>query len=463
MTASSATQRVLIVTATFPPDGGVGSLRTLRLLKHLAAVGSQTEVLTIAPATYRRGTVIDNGRLAAVPSGVVVTHAPALRPIGRAVERLRGKSRSTSAADRKVPAPAAAAPRRSTLSTLKRVLTAVGTLPDAEVSWILPAVWRGLARTRRERPDVIYSSGPPYSAHLAAGIVAAIRRVPWVADFRDPWARAPWRDDRFAFEKRAWAMFERWIVSRADAVLFVTHANRDDFASVYGASIAARFHVVPNGCDVSDFDGLVPRPSSGRFVLLHAGSLYGARDPSPLFRAVADAVTAGEIDPAAFRVRLIGRVGIPGLNLEQVIRDLGIEQVVEFVPHVPRAQVLQEMLDASALLVIQPVTRLSVPGKLYEYLSAGRPVLALAEPSGDTARLLRQTPAGVVAAPEDREGIRRALVELVRGGTRSVPSDPSLYDGALRARELVAILRDVCPAQPSGNAQPAVSVSTKRS
>jgi glycosyltransferase involved in cell wall biosynthesis len=175
-------------------------------------------------------------------------------------------------------------------------LRAVAAVPDREVSWLLPAIAAAWRTARRQRPDVIYSSGPPFTAHLVGAVLARLAGRPWVADFRDPWARAPWREDRFAFEKRAWTILERAIVTRADAVLFVTETNRRDFADCYGETVAARFHVVPNGCDLADFDGLTAAPPpAGRFVLLHAGSLYGARNPAPLLRALRNAIARGAI------------------------------------------------------------------------------------------------------------------------------------------------------------------------
>lgn len=339
------------------------------------------------------------------------------------------------------------------------------TLPDAEVSWIVPAIATGLRSGRTVPPDVIYSSGPPFSAHLVGAALGALLKTPWVADFRDPWARAPWRDDRFTFEKRAWSLFERFVVTRADAVLFVTQTNRDDFAAQYGEAAASRFHVVPNGCDVTDFDGIVPGAQPDRFVLLHAGALYGARDPSPLFRAVAMGLRNGDLEATRFCVRLVGRIGIPGVDLPRMVRDLGIEGVVEFVPHAPRSQVLQQMVDASALLVVQPVTKLSVPGKLYEYLAAGRPVLALAEPDGETAAVVRRSPGGIVVEPTDQDGILSALKKLTADFPQRVDTDREVFDGAIRAAELAAVLRmTIATARPgSRRSADVVAASAKRS
>ena len=121
-------------------------------------------------------------------------------------------------------------------------------------------------------------------------------------------------------------------------------------------------------------------------------------------------------------------------------------------------------MDASALLVVQPVTRVSIPGKLYEYLAAGRPILALAEPDGDTAALVNRSGAGMAVSPEDATGIRRALDQLIAGGSRRLEIDRSLYDGSLRAAELGAILRKIASdEQLNGARSRAVPISTKPS
>lgn len=469
MTVNPARMRILVVTAAFPPDGAVGSLRTLRLLKYLARTGSEAQVLTICPDTYRAGTVIDAELLSQVPKEVCVVRARAVRPIDWLGARLRRSPIGRSGAQVHPLNGAAGGARAFAVSvpirSLQRVCSAVLTLPDREAGWILPAVARGWASARAYgRPDVIYSSGPPYSAHVVAACLASLMRRPWVADFRDPWARAPWRDDRFRFEKRAWSILERWFVTQANAVVFVTEANRADFAAHYGETLARRFHVVPNGCDLGDFHHLVPGPPSDRFVLLHAGSLYGARDPSPMLRVIADTVASGTIDARGFRMRLIGRVGVPGVDLHGLVRNLGIEAIVEVIPHMPRRMVLQQMLDASALLVVQPVTKVSVPAKLYEYLAAGRPILALAEPDGATAALVAESGAGIAVSPADEAGIKRALVQLVAGGFRRPHIDRSLYDGALRAAELGAILQGIaCNGRVEDARSPAVPISTEPS
>ena len=448
MSAPSRSRRALVVACNFPPDASVGTMRTLRLVRHLHGQGWAVDVVTISPGAYRPGTVSDPALLERVPAGVTVLHATPLRPFERltaAIKRLGRRGNGRPAASATAPAQSTAPPRPApgwSVARARRALTALMTLPDREVSWLAPATWAGWKLARRQRPDVIYSSGPPFSAHLVSLLLSRLTGTPWVADFRDPWARAPWREDRFAFERRAWTMFERRVVARATSVVFASGTNRNDFAREYGAAAADRFFFIPNGCEPADFDGLAAatRPA-GPFVLLHAGSLYGARNPAGLFRAVAAAIAAGAIDRSAFRLRFLGRVGLPGVDLAAVARDLGLDGVVEFVSQVPRRTSLQQMMDASGLLIVQPVTTVAVPAKLYEYMAAGRPILALAEPGGETAVLVEGTGAGITVRAEDEAAIARglaALVELARGGFTPVTREA--YDGNVRAAELRAVL-----------------------
>ena len=454
MSQGARARRVLAIACNFPPDASVGTMRTLRLVRHLVDEGWAVDVVTVSPEGFRPGTVTDSALLAKVPVAVEVLRATPLRPIERLTALLKPR-KGTSAAPATAPAPraaAAAAPGRSGpvapggLSMLRRAITAALTLPDREISWLAPAVWAGWRRARRQRPDVIYSSGPPFTAHLVGFLLSRLTGTRWVADFRDPWARAPWREDRFSFERGAWAIFERFVVTRAHAIVFATATNRNDFAREYGPAVAARFLVVPNGCDASEFGGLAPSADNGdeRFVLLHAGSLYGARNPAGLFRALAAAVASGGLDESTFRLRFLGRIGIPGVDLSAVAHDLGLGHIVEFVNHVPRRASLQQMLDASALLIVQPVTTVSIPAKLYEYMAAGRPILALAEPGGETAALVEDSRAGITVLAEDEAAIAAGLVALVRLAREGfVPVDRGVYDGNVRAAELRSVLERV--------------------
>jgi glycosyltransferase involved in cell wall biosynthesis len=236
---------------------------------------------------------------------------------------------------------------------------------------------------------------------------------------------------------RAAGRLERFVVSRCDRIVFVAAGNRDEFARHYGQAVAAKFEVVPNGCDPAEFDaiGTPPVDRGGPFVLLHAGSLYaGRRSPRPLFDAVAAAIDRGLIDPRRFRLRFLGADAPPGLHLPAALAP-----VVEFLPRVPREQSLKAMMSASALLLLQPGHTVSVPGKVYEYLAAGRPILAIAE-EGEISSLIRRAGAGISVVPADAAAIADALA-LLTGADCPPPSiRREHYDGTIGAARIADLL-----------------------
>lgn len=437
--------RALVVAYHFPPEGSIGTHRTLRLVRHLSEQGWDVTVLTGTAGTYTAGCTIDPQLLSRVPVNVRVVRAPALRPVDRLTSLLSagpGTPRAVAAAATVPDGPVERVPQQvSRLRRIKQKIDALLNIPDQHLGWLLPAVSAGLFATAGHRPDVLYSTAPPWSGQLVARALAARLGCPWVADFRDPWARAPWREGRLTVARRAADLFERLVVRRADAVVFTTRTNLDEFGAFYGAT--DRFHTVRNGCDPDEFDGVTPMVRDTRFTLLHAGSLYGGRKPTALFAALAALRDRGVIDAQSFCFRQIGRVALGGFDMAAERDRLGLAGMVELANSQPRRDILREMLGASCLLLLQPGTTVSIPGKLFEYMAAGRPILAIAE-AGETADLVRASGCGLAVLPDDQPGIERALESLIRQGTAAKAAPPAeLFDGRVRTSELVAILERV--------------------
>ena len=449
MTSESRRPRALVVAYDFPPHAAIGTMRTLRVVRLLSARGWDTTVLTSDPAHFRPSTPNDPALLTQVPAGVTVLRAGPLRMQEGLLRLLRRRPAPSApqpnrqdGGSGRTPAPAGAFTR------VKNVVNAAFSIPDQEVGWVLPALWSGLRyRFQSGAPDVIYSSAPPWTGQLVAYGLKLLLRRPWVADFRDPWSRAPWRGDRFRFAIRAAAFLERRVVARADRIVFVAKGNRDDFAAHYGSRVAAKFHLVPNGCDPAELDALErPEPSANGHVMLHAGSLYAGRTPLPVFKAVAQAIDRGLLDRSRFRLRFLG-TNIVSADLAEACRELRIDDVVEFLPRVPRQDGLKAMLSATSLLLLQPGHTVSVPGKVYEYLAVGRPIFALAE--GETADVVQHSGIGVSVASDDEPSILNGLLRVVQMSQGPLPAPPrEMYDGNLGAAAIEQVLRQAVAPSP---------------
>ena len=442
-------RHALIVAYGFPPHAAIGIHRTLRLVSHLAATGWEVDVLTAKPESYLADTPIEPGLLDRIPSQVRVIRSGAFRGFTKLAAVFRPLKRSggdqpgrsaTAASD----SPAASI---STPPGLKTTLEELCAMPDKEIGWCVPALARALRTFSARRPDVIFSSAPPWTTHVVASSLASTFRCRWVADFRDPWVRSPWTRYRSRPAAAIARRLERRVVHQAAAVVFTTETARHEFASYYGPEEARKFHVVFNGCDPTEVEAAAP--AGDAFVVLHAGSLYGGRTPLPLLHALARVRKESPDTARRLRMRFLGSTAFPGLDLPRVCRDLGIVDAVEFLPRVSRDESLREMGRASALLILQGGTTMAIPGKLYEYLAAGRPVFAICEP-GEMARFIREHRLGIVVDSGDSADIERGLLALLaRSADSWVPADPSLFDGRLRTAELAGIVESVLPGQGS--------------
>ena len=424
--------RALIVSYYFPPAGGGGVQRVLKLCKHLPAFGWDVDVLAPDDPKW---VAHDPGLAAEIPAGTVVHRA-----------RYRGPSDERPAADVLAGA-----------DGLRGVATRAGLygrqllVPDPRVVWV-PDAARAAVRIVRERSaSVVLTTSPPSSAHMIGNLVARRTGVPWIADLRDSWLANPHRryDRRSVRAKRALLeTMARRTFAKVSALTAVTETIADEARALAPAGTPSA--VISHGCDFDEFAGLEHTPSD-RLRILHAGFFFGVRSPRPfleaLARLLADRPELREVIEARFvgGFRTADRHWAESLGLGAALRIDG------FLPH---DQALAAMKGADALLLLIPRAGglgLSVlSGKLFEYLAAERPVLALVPPEGIAADLLRSTGFARIADPDDVGAIRAQLEDLVEAwragdlGDRPLPADlRERLDRRTRASEMADVFRSV--------------------
>jgi len=412
--------KVLLVTLYFPPAGGAGVQRSLKVASHLPALGIETHVLAPDDPKW----VHVDAELP-LPTQAWVHRARYVGPRGRRIaDELHGRS-GVDLAVRQA-------------STIGRRLL----LPDENVTWNATAIPKAIQIVRSEGIDVVLTTSPPGSVQLVGAAVKKATGAKWVADLRDSLVLHPHRAAEgigAVAKRKARAGVARLVASHADAI--VTAAES---ISVETRGINPRGPVVTiaNGCDFDDFAGL-EYARTDRFRLTHAGSFFGKRDPKPFLQALAD---SGIEDVT---VRFVGDFR-PGDR--EFMDSLGLGDRVELIDYVPRRESLALQRNSDALLLLIPDAggrgRGVLSGKVFEYLAAERPILAAVPPDGAAAQLIRDTGAGVVAAADDVPALRDALVELHArwrdGKLDGTPLSPEWRDRLSRARrveELADLLR----------------------
>jgi glycosyltransferase involved in cell wall biosynthesis len=316
-------------------------------------------------------------------------------------------------------------------------------IPDRWIGWWPWAVAAGHRVIKDQPVDLIYSTSPHATAHLIGWSLSRRAGIPWVADFRDPWYEEPPEPGTSWLAHRAARRLERLVVRRADRIVASTTRLRDTLAARYPAESTEKFVAIPNGYDEDDFSGGVgpSKAPSDELLIVHAGSINANfRDPRPLLEAVRLAAQTGLVDLARVRFRFLG--GGPfgeSQEMKRAVEHAGLTARAEFLPRVSYEAALAELGKAGVLLLLQASTDTVdlVPAKLFEYLRAGRPVLAVV-PDGATAEVLRDTGGGWTVDPVDGAGLRDALVAAYRawvgGSLDSITANRAVLEKFSRER-----------------------------
>jgi glycosyltransferase involved in cell wall biosynthesis len=379
-------KRVLMVAFHFPPlAGSSGIQRTLRFVQHLPRRGWQALVLSASPRAYERtGTDL----LAEVPPSTVVRRAFALDTARH-------------------------------LSIGGRYLDAMAR-PDRWISWKWDAVRTGMQMIRDFKPEVLWSTYPIATAHLVGAELQRRSGLPWVADFRDPMAQEGYPPDPVTW--RRFEAIEKLAVNQASRLMFTTPGALRRYRERYPEA-ADRMELLENGYDESTFAAIErehPEPAPlipGVLTLLHSGIVYpDERDPTQLFAALGQLRKAGL---ANGRLKVRFRAALHDDLLLALAREHAVADLIEVCPPIDYREALREMLRADGLLVMQAANcNQQVPAKIYEYLRAGKPVLCLTHPTGDTASVLRAVGIDSIARLDSAREIA-ALIDRWLAGSRS--------------------------------------------
>jgi glycosyltransferase involved in cell wall biosynthesis len=414
--------KVLIVSLYFPPAGGGGVQRPLKFATHLPELGIETHVLAPDdPKWIHRDDELQPPTLA------WVHRARYLGPKGRKpAEELHG----TQGLER--------------ISRQAELFGRRFLVPDENVSWNITAIPAAIRIVRNEGIDVVVTTSPPSSVHLIGAAVKRATGVKWVADLRDSVVAHPHRSaERLVVrvKEQGEHAVAKLVAHSADAITCVSDAIAEEMRE---RSPRGPVLTIANGSDFDDFAGLEHRPSE-RFRLTHTGSFFGKRDPRPFLTALKQSALDDVVVRFLGDFRAADREWAEGLQLGDRL---------ELIPYAPRRQSLELQRDSEALLLLIPEAggrgKGVLSGKVFEYLAAERPILAVVPPDGAAAGLIREAGAGVVVAPDDVDGMVAALRELHGSWQAGTLEDSPLSEEwrrkvsrRTRSQELARVLEQV--------------------
>lgn len=370
-------KRVLIITYYWPPNGGAGVYRWLKFSKYLPGHGWTPVIYT--PANPER-VADDPALLRDVPPELEVIQRPITEPFSL-YKRFTGKAQDERVQTAFLREQGGGGWKEDLALWVRSNFF----IPDARVWWVRPSIAFLKDHLRKHPVDAVITTGPPHSMHLIGQGLKRALGVTWIADFRDPWTDIDFYQQ---LKLTRWAdarhhRLERSVLQEADRVVTVSWRWADDLARIGGRPV----EVVTNGYDVEDLPS-PPVPVDDRYSLVHIGSMSATRDCPGLWRVLAERCR----QDAAFRERFVLRfVGPVDSSIMDSITAAGLAGHVERMGRVDHATAMREMQRARVLLLPindTPNSAGILPGKLYEYLSVGRPILAIGPAGGDVARVV---------------------------------------------------------------------------
>ena len=433
-------RKVLLISYYYPPRPNIGGLRPHALAKHLPHYGWEAVVLTPGLPNVQRS---DPGIIETDYRDVLQDFKAklGLNPKATLHDQL-GLSLASKRDSKRV--------HTRTIDWLKRWVA----YPDFAKGWIPFANEAVAAFARREKVDAILTTSPPESVNLIGARAKAILRVPWIADFRDLWTQNLGAPDHISQPLRV--RLEKKVLRSADALVTVSGPWRDRLAARYAGK---PIYTIANGFDPDDFKSR-PAQLTSHFSITYAGQLYqGKRDPSPLLEVLGELIQQQLLPRDDVRVRFYGP---PEPWLPALVAGSGLQGVVELHNVVGREEALQREMESQILLLLgwsDPRETGQHTGKLFEYLGAGRPILAVGGHRGVLTEVLDETRAGIHALSKAqlRESLMAMYREFKESGRVRYHADPEAVE-QYSHRQMALKFADVLESTAKPSSEPASAV-----
>ena len=391
-------KKVLIICYYWPPAGGPGVQRWLKFVKYLPDFNIEPIVYVPDGANYP---LIDTQLEQEVDSSITILRHKIKEPYGLA-KKLAGQRAQTMSSGM--------IPQVRNQSKWDKLLLWIRGnmfIPDARIGWVKPSV-AYLKDYLKQHPDIdtIITTGPPHSVHLIGLALKKKMNIKWFADFRDPWTTIGYHKELKLSDqaKEKHLALEREVLNTADQLIVTSKTTRKEFETKTDKPIA----IITNGYDVAHLGKI---PLDEKFTLAHIGSFLSNRNPRVLWKAISELRRENQAFKEAFELKLIGKVSEDILH---TLEEFKLLECTDNRGYVENQEALRQMRASQVLLLVEidsDDTRAIIPGKLFEYMAAERPILAIGPEESDFFEIIQQTNVGRNALYSEKDKISEILMQ----------------------------------------------------
>jgi len=395
-------KKVLIITYYWPPTGGAGVQRWLKFTKYFRSFGWEPVIYTPSNPDFP---INDETLLKDVPENVTILRTPITEPYD--IYRKIMRKKKTETVNQGF---LSEGKENKWLQSLMIWVRGNFFIPDARMFWIKPSVKYLSEYIKQNKIDAVISTGPPHSMHLIALGLKLKHQLPWIADFRDPWTQIDFYDQLklTALADNKHKRLEKNVLTNASKVVTVSKSWAKDLEKLGGREV----NVITNGFDADDFGANEGSDLLPGFLMHHIGALNKDRNPHVLWKVLGELCRENVELKRDLKLKFTGKTDAA---VFESLKQNGLMDNAEKTDYMPHSEVVKLLLRSPVLLLpLNDTPNVSgiVPGKLFEYLAARRPIFSIGDLKGDTAAIINETGAGKMVSFKDYEGTKALVLEF---------------------------------------------------
>jgi glycosyltransferase involved in cell wall biosynthesis len=409
-------RKILFITTVFPPLSSSGVQRVVRLLKKLPDIGYMAVVITALPNSSKNLSSMDEieytGELYRVPENSIRGFVRWIFGIFSISSKIVAHNSTSKGKDKK----------KHRINNVLRKLASqffdnVIEVPDKYTLWIWPAIRQGNILLKHYNFHCVYATAPSISALIVGAFIARRGKIPLILEFRDLWVDNPWGIKYWRFRRYINLLIEKWLVNQAASIVTISSGSQKIITKRYDKKIGGKLAVVSHGFDPEEFETIMPNKHFQCLPLrlTYTGHFYGGRrDITGFFKAIQLLIVEKIISPDDILIHVAGDAGY----VIETAERFGLSSIVNDHGRIPHTKALQLQAESHLLLLVEAAedsdwVYSNLPGKLFEYLGANRPIMALINPCSIMADILRKTQTGCIIHPSDVDEISKYLEKQI--------------------------------------------------